>query len=344
MEGFGFSNTITDFFNAGLFLGNGNTDSAPKTALTTAGTPFGDPAVALTHSAWIGRGFPATPFVIFGARINATPGCNGRIEFYDPTTATLHFSLILDSDFGVLRATRSDYNGYTLLGASPSSAFVPGTWFYLEIAVEINATAGTIVARVNGATVLNVAGISTLAPLANATTGQINMTVDYNGNAFSLMHLYIADASGPAPFNTFLGDVRVLALRPTGAGALTQFAPVGNAANWQNAAQSPTAPAADYNASSTVGASDLFALPALPPDLDAVLGLQVQTLASRDTAGTRALANVLKSGVITATGGAANLGTTPAAIKTIFALDPSTGAAWTVAAVNAAQPGYKITA
>lgn len=99
-----------------------------------------------------------------------------------------------------------------------------------------------------------------------------------------------------------------------------------------------------YNYSSTVGAKDLFGTDGIVPTNAVVWGVQVSGSYSKDDAGARSMANVLKSGSTEVTG--ADLACSLAAYKyahDIYTTDPNGGGDWTVSAVNAAKIGYKIT-
>ena len=137
--------------------------------------------------------------------------------------------------------------------------------------------------------------------------------------------------------------MRVQTLAPVSNDAVA-FTPTGQASNWQNAATVPPVPAADFNASATVGAQDTFHMGALAADLGTVFGLSVKTLMFKSDAGSRSGEAIIKSGGTVAAGAAIPLGLTPARVSAMFTTDPATGAAWTAAGVNAATAGYKVSA
>lgn len=112
--------------------------------------------------------------------------------------------------------------------------------------------------------------------------------------------------------------------------------------NWSIAADTPIA-TSFYNASSTQGATDLFAMSPVAGTTSTIFGVVGKTVAEKTDAGTRALANYIKSGSATSTGGGGSLPTSFAVIRDVFAVDPNTGVAWTPAGVNAAQMGYEVT-
>src|SRR5262245_56180486 len=84
-----------------------------------------------------------------------------------------------------------------------------GQWFYMEMKVTIHDTAGAVVVRIDGQTVLNLTNQDT----RNGGTGFCNSIQFICGNvgsaymSYNLDDFYICDTAGSAPFNDFLGDV-----------------------------------------------------------------------------------------------------------------------------------------
>jgi hypothetical protein len=217
-------------------------------------------------------------------------------------------------------------------------------WAYVEIGVTVGTTTGAITVRINGETVLSLTGVNTQNGGVAGITSVEFVASGNSGYIAAIAHLYICDATGPAPWNTFLGDVRVQTLLPTANDAVA-FTPNGLATNWQNAASVPPVPASDYNADATVGAQDTFAAAAMASGLGAIYAVNVKAMAGKSDAGPRSAATVIKSGSATGVATAVSIGATTAQqVPGIFETDPNTTAPWSMAAVNAAKIGYKITA
>jgi len=88
-------------------------------------------------------------------------------------------------------------------------------WGYLEIKVKIHATAGEVIVRVDGTTVLTLSNINTFNNVTGAT-GKANLIRHecVIGTAVSGANLYLDDGYvcnevGGAPFNGFVGDIIV---------------------------------------------------------------------------------------------------------------------------------------
>ncbi len=65
---------------------------------------------------------------------------------------------------------------------------------------------------------------------------------------------------------------------------------------------------------------------------------------AKGDAGNRSMASVLKSGSQVAVGPTVAVGTSPQQTRSVYQVDPATGAAWTQAGVNAAKVGYRVVA
>ena len=153
----------------------------------------------------------------------------------------------------------------------------------------------------------------------------------------------LCDDTGSAPWNTFLGDVRVQNLFPTANDAV-QFTPTGLATNWQNAAKVPPVPFTDYNASSVVGEQDTFVMQPVSSDIGIVYGVHNKPLVYKNDPGARSGAAVLKSDATTAVGVTTVLSETAAQLKTMYQVDPHTAVQWTPVDVNLIKAGYQVAA
>jgi hypothetical protein len=343
-EGFGFSTNAADYLTYGRFVTVGN--SFPATLST--GGPLGDNYMQLNMSGQSGivycryaRTVPGTPSQIFmGVRLNLAPSYAGGAAVVFADIAGLPQCCV--EFFGTTGAVIA-YTGLESTALSPTSAagvFPSSGWFYAEIGVTISNTVGAIIVRINGATVLSLSNVNTQNS-RGSTIGAIEFAPGGGGNGCEIAHYYLCDTTGSAPCNTFLGDVQVQTLLPTGNDAVA-FAAAGLTNNWQNAGSVPPVPGSDYNSNGTVGAQDTFNCGTIAPGLGTVYGLNVKSLLSKTDAGPRTAAGVVKSGSTTLAATAVAVSTSPEVVSGIFMTDPNTGAAWSDAAVNAAKIGYKI--
>jgi hypothetical protein len=348
-EGFGFSTNWNDYVTYGRFIPVSG-ELAPAMSIVTGG-PLGDNYMTFNagfDSSIGGRlaraplaNSPSQAFV--GFRLNfqfASPAGLG-VMFVDSANVAL-CTVVFNAVNGVITAEQGGW-GTALSPASAGGAMLVAGWAYVEIGVTVGTTTGAITVRINGETVLSLTGVNTQNGGVAGITSVEFVASGNSGYIAAIAHLYICDATGAAPWNTFLGDVRVQTLLPT-SNDVVAFTPNGLANNWQNAASVPPVPGTDFNSDATVGAQDTFNCGTLAAGLGTIFGLNVKTLLSKTDAGLRTAAGVVKSGPATQVATAVSVGTSPEVASGIFTIDPNTGVAWTTAGVNAAKVGYKIVA
>lgn len=235
----------------------------------------------------------------------------------------------------------------TLTGTASTFTIPLAVYVYIEVKVVMSTTVGAWVVRVNGVEVLNVTGINT----GDASVSQFSFGNQGNGNTSTrdyddcvLMDSTDATATQGAPFNDFLGDVRIDALRPDGAGDSTQLTPSAGS-NYQCVDETPRNDDTDYVSSATVGQKDLYTVGNLASSTGTVKAVLVTLRARKDDAGTRTIKAKVKHGGTEGNGADQGLSTTYSYLpQDVFGLNPSTSAAWTIAEVNAMQAGVEIVA
>lgn len=253
--------------------------------------------------------------------------------------ATTQVSLQVDS-FGRLIVYR---NGVELARTAVGLVMV-GAYNYLELKATIDPAVGVVVVRLNGNVVMNLAGQNTRAT-ANSWVDNVLVGADGGNCVMWLDDLYVCDSLG-AVNNNFLGDVRVQAILPNGAGAYTQWdGLVGAATHWQAQASNPPDDDASYVSDSLAipGHLDSYALGNVTPTSGTVPAVQVSAYTRKDDAGIRTLATMVRSGAVDAVGANVNLGNAYIDLTQVYELDPG-GAAWTIATVNALEAGVKAVA
>ena len=211
---------------------------------------------------------------------------------------------------------------------------------YFEVGTTIADAGGHCVVKVNGVTVIDFTG--------DTKNGGTNTTIDaialgdygaYNQVSY-FDDVYICDGTGSAPHDTFLGDVRVYAMSPAGAGASTQFTP-SSGANYTTVDELPYS-ATDYNSSSTTGNRDTYAMADLPAGTANVYGVQTNVIAKKSDAGAMSLKPVVRSGATNYYGSATVLTSSDIVITDVRSQDPNTSAAWTPTGVNALEAGMEV--
>lgn len=253
--------------------------------------------------------------------------------FLDTGTAQVSLGLLSDGRLGVCRGGW----GGALLGSS-SVALKANVWYYLELKVLVDPAVGTVLVRLNGTTVINLAGVNT----RNTGTSQITQAgfnAINNSTIQDYTDIYVLNTLG-AVNNDLLGDCRVPYLAPTGAGAYTEFTTlVGAATQWQATAENPADDDVSYIASATPGQRSTFATADLPAGLSGTVAAVIVNHQSRkDDAGSRTVGGMVRLAAVDAVGAGVSIGNSYANNQEIFEADPS-AAAWTVGNVNGAEYG-----
>lgn len=276
-------------------------------------------------------GSPSTLIVGKACKFSGTSTYN---SFVFREGITKHVVVTVNSTLGKILV----YRDSNLLGQTADGVLASGSWVYLEVKAVIHDSSGSVVVRKDGAEVLSVTGVDT----RNGGTGVITNFGFYNDNATEELvdDLYIADTTGSVN-NNFLGDVRVVTLRPDGAGDSTQFTPSAGA-NWQCVDDDQVDSDTTYVESDTPGHKDLYTLGALGVTPSNIFGVQVSAYARKDDSGSRSVRVITKSGTTTENGAETALGTTYGGLIDLMELNPDDSAAWELADINALQAGIEV--
>lgn len=252
--------------------------------------------------------------------------------------ATTHLTLRASSTDGweVVRGSS------TIIASSASALMVPNVWYYTEIAVRIADTGGTVVVRLNGVEVINFTGDTRNAGVAQVD--QITCFFPASNTTQWIDDVYYLDDTGPAPYNTFLGDCRVPILAPNGNGTYSQLVGSdGNSTdNYQLVDEIPPS-TADYVGSATPGQRDTYQHTDLTTAAGQVLAVQPAALAFASDAGAASLKTVTRLASGTERLSAAQ--TLSASAQWICdppqTTDPA-GVPWTITNVNNAEFGVEV--
>lgn len=233
-------------------------------------------------------------------------------------------------------------------GPASGVTIQPNVWYYLELKVTIHNTNGSYEVRVNGVNVLSGSGVDTSYYGTTDTANHIFIgatkdtaagvnPVDY----WYLDDLYVTDSTGS--YNTgFLGDVRVDATFPSGAGNSTQWS-VNTGNNY--AAVDDTTDADDdttYVYETTVGDKDLYAFGDISHNPSNIYGTQILACARHASGGTRTINLVTRSGSTDYDSSAIAPNASYSYVGHIREVDPYTSAAWSKTNLNNAEFGLKI--
>lgn len=309
---------------------------------------FGGQAVQVAPSGFTEGWFQQ----VFGTS-SATMGMGAamRITAFQTTTASFHILFFNDTTPTVglvVRATgaieaflaTSTSGAGTSLGISATGVILLNTWHFVEVAVTISDTVGSVLVKVDGATVLTITGVDTNNGVGTVNSVGLGPTNSSSGSAYGIANwddFYLTDGAT-------LGERRVETLRPAADTATKNFTPLSGTSNFAMVDETLVDGDTTYVQSSTVGARDLYTLGPLsstPATIDAV---QVVSFAEKTDATTRSLYNSVQSAGTDSDGSAFNLAASYARFDRLLANDPNGGGTWTPSRVNGLFVGPKLAA
>lgn len=260
------------------------------------------------------------------------PGSISRLfSFYDGSTDGVNIRVKSDG-------TIAAYRGTTLLGTS-TNQLTATSWYFIELKVLTDNSTGTVDVIVNGSNWLALTSQDT-QPGANAYHTAVRLGLN-DGAVFTRYDdMYVLDSTG-SKNNVVLGNRRVDALLPDGAGDDTNWTPSAGS-NYQNVDDGPLLDEdTTYNETSTDAHDDLYTYDNLPGDASTVDGLMIVT-ETRVTTGSMDVSQNIKTGGTEYPGSADTIvSTTYVTITRLEEDDPDTSVAWTVSGVNGAQFGVR---
>lgn len=298
-----------------------------------------------SSSGFLRRGLPpgTTAFVI-GFSFTRDSGTNeNHIVEFAQNDLIKHLSLGIDGS-NHLFASRGGSTGIgnvgTKLGTGPTVLSYDFS-YYVEFKGVIHDTAGSVTLRLNGVDELVLTGIDT----RNAGTGLLDIVTicGVPNSAWFLDDLYLLDQLGPPPCNDFLGDVRVDARLPNGAGVTSGWTPNSAVANFTTVDDPISNDDIDYVAATVSGLTDVYNVQNVAVPSATVFGVQVVMHVKKNDAGVCVVAPVIRHGGQNYPGAPINPGTQYAYGVQTFGLNPGinpgTGGLWTEADFNAAEFG-----
>jgi len=319
---------------------------------------------ALGRSSLVGASGVTTG--IMGFAYNRSVGNASRViaGFTDQYGISILSLLVAPS--GVLYVVRPTYSGvyaplpsvggyWTLLGQPTENAILGAQWYFIEWKASFaKAATAEVTIRVNEEVWAVISGVQTLStscPFDNWNGGVGIQGANSSTEQGLYDDLYVVDTTGGAPFNDFLGDVRIDPHYPTQDGVYTQWATSTGSDHYALVDDDPADsvdPQPDddvtYNATSTVGAIDTFVCEDFKASGFSLLALQYVVSHKKLDAGSAALAPVIR---IASTD---TFGTDYYPSEgnyyydlAIYTTNPVSGLAWNESDFNAMEIGYKKT-
>lgn len=238
--------------------------------------------------------------------------------------------LMLESHNRHLRIIR----GSTTLGTG-SQVILPGHWYYIEVYFNIDDTAGAFEVKINGVTDFSGSSIDT-RNVAGHRAGQFRFVGA--DDAPKIDDIYIVDTATGA--STFLGPIKVEAIYPTSDDTTGwNVTPAGS--HYAVVDEKPGT-GTDYVYESVAADQDMWGYSNLATVSQTIKGIQIQSQAALDTAGSEDFTDICDSnGVESASGTYTVTSTSYNTEIRLLETDPNTSATWTVSGVNAAKFGVK---
>lgn len=281
--------------------------------------------------------------ILFDSRRFLTYSTTRRlIQLVTTSSAQLCLSLNENNKLEVRRGIPTG----TLLGIS-SFTYQPQSWYYVEFGYTIDSVNGSVTVKVDGNTVLSLSGINTQAaspPAVNRVAlCPVRGSANFENSAYWYDDFYVVDTTGPAPYNTFLGDAKVLSLKPDGTGSIANWT-ASSGTTWGAIDDVTLLNSTDFVYTSASNATDLYTLTNLTPTGSIIYAVKSIVAARRTDAASASLAPIISTGGILYSGSSDFAITTATAeYSTTFTTNPSTSIAWTASDINSLESGFKST-
>jgi hypothetical protein len=233
----------------------------------------------------------------------------------------------------------------TVLATSAGGAISTNTWHFIEIKVVLSDSVGTYEVRVDGVNKVSGTGADTVNGGSAVWTG-IHLGSLWPGTAddytWDFDDLYVCDGTGGVN-DTFLGDHRIVCVvASSGNGTNADWSPSTGSDHGALVDENP-ATDTDYNQSGTAGHRDTYNFAAVGV-AGTVKAVQTVNYIKADVAGVRYVGDVARIG-------GTNYDSTGTVVLSdwvfrceLHPTSPATATAWTVAEIDGAEFGVKVTA
>lgn len=270
----------------------------------------------------------------------AAPAATRELIFFQETGGTTHVSLCVNTD-GSLTVKRGEVAGTTLGSTASGVVTFSGTFYYIELLVVIDNSAGAITLEVNGASVLTLTSQDTRNGGTSGVCNSVGICgIQNTGTRWDDLILFDGNDTGDG-WTTLHGDRRIDAHLVDGNGNSSQWTRSTGADQYATVDDSTPNDDTDYNETTTAGNKDTMTLAALAAagyNPDAV---QVDLYCRKTEAGECSVCTVLRISGAETDGTTTHLSQTYAyQVSQRYGEQPST-AAWTEAVFNAMEVGYK---
>jgi hypothetical protein len=324
-------------------------NSGKALKISAAGATYAIKGVTPSRNICLGFGHYCTAIpsdsTVAGSNGHSILGLSSANTYGAGTLGQVFLSMLND---GKLHAGRgSAYAGgassATDLGAG-TTVFTQNTWYYIEVRVFIDSSAGQIEVRVNGVVDINLTGINTQAQTANTVSSL--QTLSYGSGVAQSRYfddLYLrTGSSGSAESGGFLGDISVKPYYPNADGTYTAM--TCSTGSTHNTLVDETTPnTSDYVSSATALTKDSYGFQDVSGS-GAIKAVQLNAYASKNDSGFRGLDLFCRSSSTEDFTAYNALSTTWRYMIKGWLQDPNTSADWSQAGFNAAEFGVRVSA
>jgi hypothetical protein len=222
------------------------------------------------------------------------------------------------------------------LQAQGTTILVTNTWYFVEMLVTFNNTTGAFHLQLNGTDEIVATNINTVTT-ANNTGSRFQLV----GTSTYWDDFRIFDTTGPNN-NSLIGDMKIETIFPNGPGAYTQWTPTPANPNWQNVSEVAVDDDATYNATTTPGNQDAYAVQHLAHVQSNIHAVGVNLVQRKDNPASKTTTQLTHISGNDFVGSPIMILDTYYTNEKLYELNPNTNISWTTTDVNNAQFGIRV--
>jgi hypothetical protein len=207
-------------------------------------------------------------------------------------------------------------------------------WFCLQVYLNIASSGGRLIAYVDETQDVDYTGDTQATTPANVA----HLRLGYGVAAAYFDDIAVNDTTGPTN-NSWPGRGGIYAVRPSDAGAYTEWSVSGASANWDAVDEAPPS-TTDYVYTAEAGKIDTYQASDLST-AGSISAVRYYAYAQLNEAGEAGIKPIYYIGGTAYEGTAVALDTSWRYASEIVQVNPATGNAWTVSEINAMQLGVK---
>jgi hypothetical protein len=275
-------------------------------------------------------GSESTIMLQFGFQVVFCDRESNIVRFMDTLTPQVYFTYTT----GIIKAYRGD--GILLAtGATPITA---GVWHQFEIKIVVDNSAGSIILKVDGNTLINASALDTQYT-ANAIINGFELWCS-GGSGQGYSDIILMDTTGDY-CNDLLGARMVELKVPTADGHYSQFKPsTSPGSNYAMVDEVPPDGDTTYN-TGDVDDVDTFTKDPISNPTATVDAVVCSIYAKTNDGGSASVKGIARSGGREVGGTELPVPSSYDHLQSIIYVDPNTAAQFTAAGINAAELGYK---